>query len=96
MKFYEEDREILIRLFIAEEFGAGILYAVRVPVGSFEYLQDLRIIFELINSIVNIRKDLGVRGPYKSVYNVGYTSLRYRETVLVNNHLFVDLRNKAA
>jgi hypothetical protein len=38
LEFGEEGSKFFIRLFKAEEFRAGILYAVRVSIGTFENL----------------------------------------------------------
>ena len=94
MEFGEEGGKLLICLFKAKEFGSGILYTVWISVGAFKDFQDFGVIVKLADTVSNIRQDLRVRGSREAAINVGHTRERSRESVLINNYLLINLRNK--
>jgi hypothetical protein len=55
LEFGEEGSKFFVRLFKVEEFRAGILYMVRVSVGTFENLQNFRVVVELADTALDVQ-----------------------------------------
>jgi hypothetical protein len=61
LEFGKEGSKFFVHLFKAEEFGAGILYMVRVSIGTFENLQNFRVVVELADTTLDVQQDLRVQ-----------------------------------
>jgi hypothetical protein len=61
----------------------------------FEDLQNFGVVIKLANTVPNVRQDLRVQGSREAAVNIGHAKEQSQESVLVYNHLLMDLRYKA-
>ena len=94
LKFYKEDTKLLISLAQAKQLILDIIYIVRVTKGIFQNIQDILVVIKGINSLLNIRENLGIQRTLQVVIYISYLALQYQEVIKVNIYFLLNLYYK--
>ena len=94
LKFYKEGTKLLISLAQAKQLILSIIYIVRVTKGVLQDIQDVLVVIKGINSLLNIRENLGIQCILQVVIYISYLALRRQEVVKVNIYFLLNLYYK--